>query len=243
MPPPSAAPARCAPAATRAQRGVGGEHDPEAAPAEAGQRERRREQRERAAGRHVGAPRSRTRWRGPRGCGGGGEQRRRRDHEQHEADAFEEARGEQHAIAAARRRRAAPPATISTSPASATRLCPKRSPSTPKNTPTSAPIGYSMVCDQARLDQGEAEVGAHRGQRRRHLGHVGAGGEAAGEDHPDRGPVGHGEARGLRPAQAAVTGIFSSTIFFDHSAGPVLCTEVPFASTATVTGMSCTSNS
>src|SRR5262249_9042462 len=43
--------------------------------------------------------------------------------------------------------------------------------------------------------------------------------------------------------QAAVTGIFSSTILFDHSAGPVLCTEVPFESTATVTGMSFTSNS
>src|SRR3989442_3656114 len=43
--------------------------------------------------------------------------------------------------------------------------------------------------------------------------------------------------------QAPVTGSFSSTIFFDHSAGPVLCTEIPFESTATVTGMSCTSNS
>jgi len=27
---------------------------------------------------------------------------------------------------------------------------------------------------------------------------------------------------------ASVTAIFSSTIFFDHAAGPVLCTEMPF---------------
>ena len=54
-----------------------------------------------------------------------------------------------------------------------------------------------------------------------------------GEDRPDGPPVRH----------AAVTGIFSSTIFFDHSAGPVLCTDSPFESTATVTGMSATSNS
>ena len=41
--------------------------------------------------------------------------------------------------------------------------------------------------------------------------------------------------------QAVTTGIFP--IFACHSAGPVWCTEVPFESTATVTGMSCTSNS
>jgi len=58
-------------------------------------------------------------------------------------------------------------------------------------------------------------------------------GMLAGEDGPNCRPICH----------AAVTGIFSSTIFFDHSAGPVVCTEVPLASTATVTGMSFTSNS
>ena len=35
----------------------------------------------------------------------------------------------------------------------------------------------------------------------------------------------------------------SAAIFTRHSFGPVLCTEVPVESTATVTGMSCTSNS
>ena len=34
-----------------------------------------------------------------------------------------------------------------------------------------------------------------------------------------------------------------AAIFWLHSAGPVWCTEVPFASTATVTGMSSTVNS
>ena len=42
-------------------------------------------------------------------------------------------------------------------------------------------------------------------------------------------------------AQAATTGIFAMRAF--HSAGPVSCTDVPCASTATVTGMSTTSNS
>lgn len=40
---------------------------------------------------------------------------------------------------------------------------------------------------------------------------------------------------------AAATGILP--ILACHSAGPVLCTEVPALSTATVTGMSFTSNS
>ena len=87
--------------------------------------------------------------------------------------------------------------------------------------------------DEAGLDQRQAELAAQRGERRRHLGHVGARGQAGREDGPDCGPVRH----------AAVTGIFSSTIFLDQSAGPVLCTEVPVESTATVTGMSFTSNS
>jgi hypothetical protein len=47
----------------------------------------------------------------------------------------------------------------------------------------------------------------------------------------------------VRHDQAAVTGSLSSTILRDHSAGPVSCTELPFASTATVTGMFSTSNS
>ncbi len=42
---------------------------------------------------------------------------------------------------------------------------------------------------------------------------------------------------------ATATGILNSLIRFSHSAGPVWCTEAPLASTATVTGMSFTSNS
>ena len=43
---------------------------------------------------------------------------------------------------------------------------------------------------------------------------------------------------------ATLTGIpFNDSILADHSFGPVWCTEVPVESTATVTGMSCTSNS
>ncbi len=49
---------------------------------------------------------------------------------------------------------------------------------------------------------------------------------------------------GLRHAgQATRTGMPSVRIFSAHCAGAVSCTEVPFASTATVTGMSFTSNS
>ncbi len=47
-------------------------------------------------------------------------------------------------------------------------------------------------------------------------------------------------------AQTLVTGIFLNSpvaIFFCHSAGPVMWALVPPASTATVTGMSTTSNS
>ena len=43
--------------------------------------------------------------------------------------------------------------------------------------------------------------------------------------------------------QATLSGIFSSLIFFSHSKGPLWCTELPLESTATVTGMSFTSNS
>ena len=44
-----------------------------------------------------------------------------------------------------------------------------------------------------------------------------------------------------RPCQAAISGIEAIRCF--HSAGPVSCTETPVESTATVTGMSLTSNS
>ncbi|CAM3768152.1 hypothetical protein BOFL111202_22270 [Bordetella flabilis] len=50
--------------------------------------------------------------------------------------------------------------------------------------------------------------------------------------------------RGVQPVpepQATATGILP--ILACHSRGPVVCTEVPWASTATVTGMSFTSNS
>ncbi len=42
---------------------------------------------------------------------------------------------------------------------------------------------------------------------------------------------------------AVATGILNSLIRFSQSRGPVWCTESPFESTATVTGMSFTSNS
>ncbi len=45
------------------------------------------------------------------------------------------------------------------------------------------------------------------------------------------------------PHQATRTGMFSALIFWPHSRGPVSCTDAPRASTATVTGMSSTSNS
>ncbi len=50
-----------------------------------------------------------------------------------------------------------------------------------------------------------------------------------------------GRGRRLFGYYAVATGILP--IFACHSFGPVLCTEVPPASTATVTGMSTTSNS
>ena len=100
--------------------------------------------------------------------------------------------------------------------------------------PTSMPIRLNIVA--MRPDSTSVRPSSSRspGRAGAHLGHVGAGDQAAGEDRP--------RSRASW-TQAAVTGIFSSTIFFDHSAGPVLCTDVPFASTATVTGMSFTSNS
>lgn len=52
---------------------------------------------------------------------------------------------------------------------------------------------------------------------------------------PDAGPC------GIRKDQATATGILP--ILACHSFGPVLWTEMPWASTATVTGMSFTSNS
>ena len=90
--------------------------------------------------------------------------------------------------------------------------------------------------DEARLDERQAKLGALRRERGRNLADVGAADEPAGEHGPHGGPANTG-------FQAALTGIFSSTIFFCQSAGPLWCTEVPFASTATVTGMSFTSNS
>ena len=47
--------------------------------------------------------------------------------------------------------------------------------------------------------------------------------------------------RKRKQGQATATGIFP--IFACHSFGPVMCAEVPPESTATVTGMSTTSNS
>ncbi len=49
------------------------------------------------------------------------------------------------------------------------------------------------------------------------------------------------ERRPAQVPQPATTGIFP--IFACHSFGPVWCTDVPCESTATVTGMSTTSNS
>ncbi len=56
------------------------------------------------------------------------------------------------------------------------------------------------------------------------------------------GSIGANGRRG-RHDQAEMTGTFSASMRAAHSFGPVLCTEVPLASTATVTGMSVTSNS
>ena len=90
--------------------------------------------------------------------------------------------------------------------------------------------------DEAGLDQRETELLALQGQRGRDLADVGAADEAAGVDRPRGPPAGPDH-------YAAFTGIFSSTIFFCQASGPDWCTETPFESTATVTGMSCTSNS
>ena len=49
------------------------------------------------------------------------------------------------------------------------------------------------------------------------------------------------ETPGLTPFYPTTTGILP--IFARHSAGPLLWTALPAESTATVTGMSCTSNS
>ncbi len=54
--------------------------------------------------------------------------------------------------------------------------------------------------------------------------------------------------RGKAKSVECTGGVYSTTtgifpIRACHSRGPVLCTEVPALSTATVTGMSCTSNS
>jgi hypothetical protein len=55
------------------------------------------------------------------------------------------------------------------------------------------------------------------------------------------GARGPGSRSTMKGAQAVATGILP--IFACHSFGPVWCTEVPFESTATVTGISATSNS
>jgi hypothetical protein len=93
--------------------------------------------------------------------------------------------------------------------------------------------------DEFRLggDQRDAGVGAAAAQ----LAHGGEGGEAGAED--DYAGRGHGllESRMRLGNQATLTGILP--IFACHSFGPVMCTEVPSESTATVTGMSFTSNS
>jgi len=68
--------------------------------------------------------------------------------------------------------------------------------------------------------------------------------EAGGErKRPDRFPGRASRHLGFRGGarQATATGIFP--IFACHSFGPVSCTLVPLESTATVTGMSSTSNS
>ena len=60
------------------------------------------------------------------------------------------------------------------------------------------------------------------------------------EPRPRR-PGGRRRGRSDGRVQAVTTGIFP--IFIRHSAGPVLCTDWPVGSTATVTGMSLISNS
>ena len=54
------------------------------------------------------------------------------------------------------------------------------------------------------------------------------------------GPIEGGNGR---RRYATLTGIFSALIFWPHSLGPASCTDSPRESTATVTGMSSTSNS
>ena len=107
--------------------------------------------------------------------------------------------------------------------------------------PTSTPMRLNVVAmkpDSTSVRPSSARCSGSAGAT---LVDVGAADQAAGEHRPD---APQRATRGCPLFEhAALTGIFSSTIFFYHSAGPVLCTEVPFASTATVTGMSFTSNS
>ena len=89
--------------------------------------------------------------------------------------------------------------------------------------------------------QGSADVAQHRQAT------------DAGVEHADRAPATWRRHRMqpvntlcALPLQATETGILPTedlVIRSCHSAGPVVCTEVPVASTATVTGMSWTSNS
>jgi hypothetical protein len=59
--------------------------------------------------------------------------------------------------------------------------------------------------------------------------------------HKEKEPALRALHRYVQQRQATATGIFP--IRACHSFGPVMCAEVPPASTATVTGMSTTSNS
>ncbi len=92
--------------------------------------------------------------------------------------------------------------------------------------------------DGRASDRASRVRGLGRGTGRRAAARAGRPSSRPGSGHRSNA---HAIAPERAPGQAAVTGILP--IRARHSRGPVSCTDVPFASTATVTGMSRTSNS
>ena len=149
----------------RAKRRGHGEHEPQAAPAPCAEHEGGREQRDRASRRHVGAPEAKGLG-AVAGRGRGGVHQGYRGHgEEDEADALEETRGEEGGEA--QRDRAQDAARRHDGKAG------ERQPLVAEAVAQHAGEDSDQHAhqverggDEARLDQRQAELGAHRRQRR-----------------------------------------------------------------------------
>ena len=188
-------PARASSTAASAAATASATHSPRQP--QAAMTQRRGEQRERAAGRHVRRSRGRAPWRGRAASAcAGAHQRGAGDREQHEADAFDEAR-----------ERAGREVLDAAAPSSAAGG--HAGEADEREALAAEPVAehagehadqhadhVEHGRDEAGLDQRQAELGAQRGSAGGTLRHVGAGGQAAGEDGPDAAPVaGHRRLR------------------------------------------------